>query len=57
MPLVDLLGRSLALVMVPTKDYFFFIVLTPAIGAFFTKTSTLVLAPTTTLDRGKEVTI
>ncbi len=45
LPLVDLVGRSLALVTVPTKDYLFLVVLTPAIVDLFSKTFAPVAAP------------
>ncbi len=51
--LVDLVGRSLSLVTVPTEDYFE-IVLTPAVVVFFSDTTT-VLERAGSSDRGKGV--
>ncbi len=55
MPLVNLVGRSLVSVTVPTKNYFLYVVLRPAINALFAETSSPIPAPAAILDRGKGV--
>ncbi len=53
---MDLVGKSLVLVRVSTKDYFFFfVVFTPVFCAFFVEFSVLIHTPTTSLDRNKGV--
>ncbi len=54
-PLVDLMGRSSALVTVLTDDYSLFVILTPDAGALFVEISAPVPAPAVTLDPDKRI--
>ncbi len=54
--LVDLVNRLLILLIVPTKNYFVYIALTPAIDTLFVETSAFIPTPVAFFNRCKKVT-